>query len=211
MRKMGNESIKKTGNDNWRRLLPPFSTTVLPKVWKVLFDCLRFSKQVEIQYKTPGKEPVSRIIDPYHGVRFEGVWYVVGLCYLRNEIRTFSMSRILTAKKTGEVFQIPTDFNFKKLSGSHFGVHWSEKEINVKIRFNKRVADYVRERTWHPSQEIMECENKDVILSLTVNHLLELKRWILSWGDDPLVLEPASFVQDIMITLNRSTELYSSR
>jgi predicted DNA-binding transcriptional regulator YafY len=119
------------------------------------------------------------------------------------------MSRILTAQKTGEVFQIPTDFNFKKLSGSHFGVHWSNNEINVKIRFNNRVADYIHERKWHPSQEIVECENNDVILSLTVNHLLELKRWILSWGEDAQVLEPDSFAQDIMNTLKKSTELYS--
>ena len=192
-------------------VLPPFSTTILPKVWKVLFDSLRSSKQVEIQYKTPGKEPVARTIDPYHGVRFEGDWYVVGHCYLRDEIRTFSMSRILTAKVTGKVFRIPTNFNFKKLSGSHFGVHWSDKEINVKIRFNRRVADYVKERVWHPSQEMVGCDDGGVILSLTVNHLLELKRWILSWGEDAQVLEPASFVEDIMSTLNSSTELYSAR
>ncbi len=30
-------------------------------------------------------------------------------------------------------------------------------------------------------------------MSLTVNHLLELKRWILSWGEDAQVLEPDSF------------------
>ncbi len=190
-------------------VFPPFSTTVLPDVWKVLLDGLRSSHQVKIKYKNPGREPTIRIVDPYHGVRFEGEWYVVGLCHLRYEIRTFSMSRILTARKTGEVFQIPVDFNFKKLSGSHFGVHWSDDEVLVKIRFSKHVADYIRERTWHPSQEIVECENSDVILSLTVNHLLELKRWILSWGEDAQVLEPDYFVKDIVTTLEKSTELYS--
>ncbi len=191
-------------------VLPPFSTTVIPTVWKVLIDCLRSSQQVEIQYKTPGKTPLLRTIDPYHGVRFEGDWYIVGHCSLRDEIRTFSMSRILTAKKTGEVFQIPIDFNFQKFSGSHFGVHWSDTEINVKIRFSVRVADYAKERIWHPSQKIIECDDGSVILSLTVNHLLELKRWILSWGEDAQVLEPDSFVQDIVSTLKRSTEHYSS-
>jgi len=191
-------------------VFPPFSTTVLPNVWKVLLDCLRSSHQVKIQHKNPGREPVDRTIDPYQGVRFEGDWYVVGQCYLRNEIRTFSMSRILTAKKTGEIFQIPTDFNFKKLSGSHFGVHWSDDEIKVKIRFNIRVADYVRERTWHPSQKIVECETGDVVLSLTVNHLLELKRWILSWGGDAQVLEPNYFARDIMEAVNDTAALYKS-
>lgn len=189
-------------------VFPPFSTTVLPNVWNTMLDCLRSSKQVRVKYKSPGKAPISRTIDPYHGVRFEGDWYVVGRCYLRSEIRTFSMSRILSAKKTGEVFRIPADFDFKKLSGSHFGVHWSDDEIIVKIRFNGRVADYIRERAWHPSQNIEECDNKDVILKLTVNHLLELKRWILSWGNDAQVLEPHFFVQEIKNTLEKSVGLY---
>jgi len=124
-------------------VFPPFSTTIDPAVWKTVIDCLRSSQQVKIQYKTPGKDPVARTIDPYHGVRFEGDWYVVGFCHLRDEIRTFSLSRIITAEKKEKVFLIPKDFYFLKLSGSHFGVHWSDGEINVKIRFNKRVADYV--------------------------------------------------------------------
>ncbi len=189
-------------------VLPPFSTSIEPEVWKTVIDCLRSSLQVKICYKTPGKKPVTRTIDPYHGVRFEGDWYVVGHCHLRNKILTFSLSRILTAKKTGKEFLIPVDFDFQKLSGSHFGVHWSDGDIDVKIRFSKGVADYIRERTWHPSQEITEYENGEVILSLTVNHLLELKRWILSWGVDAQVLEPDSFVQEIQEMLQVTYKQY---
>jgi len=191
-------------------VFPPFSTTINPAVWKTVIDCLRTSQQMKIQYKTPGKEPVARIIDPYHGVRFEGDWYVVGFCYLRQEIRTFSLSRILLAEKTGEKFLIPKNFDFQKLSGSHFGVHWSIKEIKVKIRFNKCVADYIKERIWHSSQEIAGCKDGDLILTLTVSHLLELKRWILSWGCDAQVLEPVFFAQDIKKTLTKAAESYES-
>ncbi len=101
------------------------------------------------------------------------------------------------------------DFDFKKLSGSHFGVHWSDNETKVKIRFNKRVADYVRKRAWHLSQEIAGCKTGDLILSLTVNHLLELKRWILSWGGDAQVLEPDFFAHDIIQAISETAELYS--
>ncbi|MEA2114418.1 MAG: WYL domain-containing protein [Thermodesulfobacteriota bacterium] len=204
-------STDPAGDQSKFTVFPPFSTTIDPAVWKTVIDCLRSSQQVKIQYKTPEKDPVARTIDPYHGVRFEGDWYVVGFCHLRDEIRTFSLSRIITAEKKGNVFQIPEDFDFQKLSGSHFGVHWSDREINVKIRFNKRVADYVSERTWHPSQEIVKCKDGNVILSLTVNHLLELKRWILSWGCDAQVLEPDSFARDIRRTLENTVCLYASK
>lgn len=187
----------------------PFSTTVLPEVWETILICLRTSQQIQLQYKTPGKEQVARDFDPYHAVRFKGDWYIIGHCYLRKTIRTFSMSRILSVKQTGDSFTIPDDFDFKKLSGSHFGIHWSNEEINVKIRFNKRVAEYVQERSWHPSQSIEQCNNGDVILSLSVNHLLELKRWILSWGEDAYVIEPSSFAKSIEKTLTHATNHYS--
>jgi proteasome accessory factor B len=186
----------------------PFNTTIDPAVWEIVIDALRSSQQVEVQYRTPGKETITRRLDPYHGVRYEGDWYVVGYCHLRDEIRTFSLSRIVGAKKTDERFQIPKEFDFQKLSGSHFGVHWSDEETEVKIRFKKVVADYVKERVWHPSQEIIDCDNGDAILFLTVNHLLELKRWILSWGCDAQVLAPDSLVQDVRLTLQQATELY---
>jgi len=191
-------------------VFPPFSTTIEPAVWNIVTDCLRSSQQVKIKHKTPGQNPVTRIIDPYHGVRFEGDWYVVGFCYLRNEIRTFSLSRILTAEKTGEHFQVPADFNFQKLSGSHFGVYWGDGDFKIRVHFVRLVADYVRERTWHPTQEIVECGDGSVILSMTVNHLLELKRWVLSWGADAQVLEPDFFIQELKDTVSKINNKYST-
>lgn len=203
-------SLDPTKGQDKFTVIPPFSTTVLPDVWETMLICLRTSQQVRLKYKTPGKDPIFRDLDPYHAVRFEGDWYIIGQCYLRNDVRTFSMSRIISAIKTGNCFEIPNDFDFKKFSGSHFGVHWSNKVYNVKICFNKRVADYVQERTWHPSQRIKKCDSGDVILSLSVNHLLELKRWILSWGEDAYVIEPYSLAESIKSTLIKATNHYNN-
>ncbi len=117
---------------------------------------------------------------------------------------------MVTAKQTGESFVIPNNFDFQKLSGSRFGVHWGTEEINVVILFSKRVADYVRERIWHPSQAITEHNNGEVSLKLTVNHLLELKRWILSWGNEAAVLAPDALARDIRQTLLNAASNYLS-
>lgn len=73
----------------------------------------------------------------------------------------------------------------------------------VGIHFNRHAAAYVRERQWHPSQRIDEQDDGTLILTLTVNHLLELKRWILSWGDGAQVLAPAELAEDIRSTALR--------
>jgi predicted DNA-binding transcriptional regulator YafY len=117
---------------------------------------------------------------------------------------------MISAKILQDTFQIPAGFDFHKLTGSHFGVHWSDDEIEVKIRFDKAVAGYLKERKWHPSQEIEEYPDGSLVLSMTVNHLLELKRWILSWGSMAQILEPQSFVDDIKQTVDDMKEKYEA-
>ena len=80
--------------------------------------------------------------------------------------------------------------------------------MDVKIHFNKAVAGYLKERKWHPSQQIEENPDGSAVLSLTVNHLLELKRWVLSWGSMAKVLEPQSFIEDIKLTIAEMKNIY---
>jgi len=115
---------------------------------------------------------------------------------------------MLKAKLLPDTFEIPSSFDFHKLSGSHFGIHWSDDEIKLKILFNKKVAGYLKERKWHPSQRIEENSDGSAVLSLTVNHLLELKRWVLSWGSMAPVLEPQSFMEDIKLTIAEMKNIY---
>ena len=44
------------------------------------------------------------------------------------------------------------------------------------------------------------------MLTLTVNHLLELRRWILSWGDMARVLAPESLAEEVRATARRMAE-----
>jgi len=177
------------GNDQGLfTVFPPFATVILPEVFETVLDCLRTSTRLEIEYQNPGQTAVTRAVDAYHGVRFEGDWYVVGYCHLRQTIRTFSLARMRTAKKLKERFDRPEGFDFRRLSGSQFGMHWGKDDIEVRIRFDRSAAAYIRERIWHPSQTIADHPDGSLVLSMTVNHLLELKRWILSWGEAAQVL-----------------------
>lgn len=191
-------------------VFPPFSTVIRPEVLETVFDCLRTSTQLEMEYRNPGGTPVWRQLDPYHAVRFEGDWYVVGYCHLRQEIRTFSLARIEQSKNGKERFIIPNHFDFKQLSGSHFGVHWGGAETEVRILFTSEAAPYVKERQWHPSQVLEENPDGSLVLTLTVNHLLELKRWILSWGSAAKVLSPLSLVKEMWNSTQSMATLYSA-
>ena len=53
----------------------------------------------------------------------------------------------------------------------------------------------VRERMWHHSQKIKELRDGGLELQLRLGSLEEIERWILSWGDQAEVLEPARLQQ----------------
>jgi len=52
---------------------------------------------------------ISRKVDIYA----KNSKYIVGFCYLRNQIRTFRLSRIVRASLTPEHYNIPFNFNKK--------------------------------------------------------------------------------------------------
>jgi len=189
--------LKSSQEDTRFTVFPPPSTTIRHDVWETIFIGLRSLQRLKIKYQPPGQLPTIRKLDPYHAVRYDGDWYVIGRCHLRHEIRTFSLSRISHASLDGENFVIPDSFNFHQVTRSRFGVHWGEAEKQVKIWFSPEAAPYVLERQWHPSQDISYSEDNSIVLTLTVNHLRELKKWVLSWGKDALVLAPEELIRDI--------------
>jgi predicted DNA-binding transcriptional regulator YafY len=141
------------------------------------------------------KEPVSREVDPYK------LWYVNNGLYLvahdhrSEELRVFAVERITSAALTNRRFD-PSGFDFEKFSQSAFVMIGGDAQ-EVEIRFSKQQAPYVRERTWHPSQNIETKPNGSVILRLRVADLGEVKRWLIGFGADALVIKPSSLRNEI--------------
>ena len=73
---------------------------------------------------------------------------------------------------------------------------WGETQ-EVKIRFSASQAPYIRERTWHPSQKIETEPDGSIILTLQVADFGEVKFWLIGFGVEAEVLEPAELRNDV--------------
>ncbi len=160
-----------------------------------IFDALAKAaaqrQQLELTYRKPGRsESEPRIIDPYHLANINGEWYLFGFDQLRQDIRTFAPARIQSVQATGKTFARPEKFSLENRLRDSFGVHSGAGRHEVVIRFNAGVADYVREKKWHESQELRELKGGGVELRLKLSSLLEIQRWVLSWGGDAKVIAP---------------------
>jgi len=167
-------------------------------------------RQVEIKYHTQYRDEVTqRIIDPYHLINLNGEWYLLAYCHLRNEIRTFMPSRIRKIKYTGKKFEIDENFGVSKFLGFTFGIFTGDEKYTIRMKFDDFASRYIREKIWHQSQTLEELDDETVALTLRLNSLVEIKRWILSWGEHVEVLEPEGLRKDIGNTLSKLNQAYS--
>ena len=76
------------------------------------------------------------------------------------------------------------------------------------LRFAPRVAARVLEATWHPTQAVATEADGSLHWRATVVGTIEIRLWILAWGDDVEVLAPASLREDVAATLRRAVTRY---
>jgi len=179
-----------------------FRTRAEPVLNLEIFDALAKAtahrRQLELSYRKVGsRESESRLVDPYHLANINGEWYLFAYDHARKDIRTFVPARVQSAKPTGRSFPSPQKFSLEQRLRGSFGVHSGQGEFEVVLRFNARVADLIREKKWHESQQIKNLKGGSVELRLKLTSLVEIERWVLSWGGDAAVVKPPELVERV--------------
>jgi proteasome accessory factor B len=180
--------------------------------FRQLARATREGRQLELVYWTASRDDTCRRgVDPYHLASIEGDWFLVGYCHLREAIRTFAPGRLRSLRETGERFDRPADFRIADYLDAGFrSVRGSGPLQRVKLHFIPEAARYVRERVWHPSQALADQPDGSLILTIEVNHLLEVKRWVLSYGAACRVLEPPELRREVEEEMRRIATGYET-
>jgi predicted DNA-binding transcriptional regulator YafY len=137
--------------------------------------------------------------------------YLIGHDETRDAIRTFKVERILDLSLTPRTFSAPDAGALAVTLGRAWDIIADQPETEVVLRFTSAVGARVREATWHPSQEVRERPDGSLDWRATVAGTIEIRLWILSWGDDVEVLEPAALREDVAGTLRRAAARYGQR
>ena len=166
------------------------------EAFEVLSHAVLESTEIEFRYrKLRGTAAETRRVRPYHLGCVDNQWYLFAFDLDRKQLRTFALPRIREPRRTGVRFRRPANFSIGKFLESSFGVFQGDGRTMVRVRFQSFAAQLVRERMWHHSQKIKELRDGGLELQLQLGSLEEIERWILSWGDQAEVLEPAKLRQ----------------
>jgi proteasome accessory factor B len=166
--------------------------------------------EVEFDYRKPGDpKKLRRRVRPYHLANRENLWYLVGHDLERNALRTYALPRISDVVVTKDFFQKPDDFTPEKFFANALGVLGGDGNFTVVIRFKPEIADLVREREWHESQEKRELPGGGLELRLQLGALAEIERWVLGWGAAAEVVKPAALREKIRATAAALAAVYA--
>jgi len=166
------------------------------KTFQVVSDAVRKSVVLEFEYKKLNASSFEkRTVEPYHLACIQNQWYCFGHDINRREMRTFVLARMRNAVGTGQSFTQSKKFSLQDHLKDSLGVFSAKGKHNICIRFDKFAAQLVRERVWHPSQQIQELTGGEVEFRVTLSSLHEIEPWVLSWGEHAKVIGPTDLVK----------------
>ncbi len=169
-------------------------------------------KAVFVTYQSlRATEPVTYDIYPYGITYHRGSLYLIGQAPQHDEIRHWKIDRMEDAEVTPVHFNRPQEFDLQTHLADSFGVFQGNGSIHVRVRFDRQVARYVQESSWHASQLLTEQKDGSVIAEFDLSDGEEIKRWIMSFGKRAKVLEPASLRQEILAELTALCAAYGDQ
>lgn len=176
--------------------------------YQFIQEAIRRRATISIVYFTAGNGATThRLIDPYHLLAAHGIWYCIGRCHTRGEVRTFALDRMIDLRDTGDSFEMPADFSVDEYLANSFDLERGEPRIVV-IEFDPSESPYIKGRTWHKSQVIEERPDGSLRMTLTVGGMGEIKRWVMSLGSHAWVVEPEDLREQIRRELDEAKGRY---
>lgn len=187
----------------------PGAQAAAPRTKEVaqLVEATMQQRRVTMRYHSfSSNREKTYVFEPYRLLFGQGGLYVIGMVPEYGGLRTFAVDRVAQVSLTEERFEpleLPDDAFAHSL-----GVNQGTPE-KIEVLFTPKIARYVRERVWHPSQELVELPDGSLRLTLNVVNDWALKSWVLGFGALATVTAPEDLAAEITAELRAALEKYA--
>ena len=171
-----------------------------------LFDAIINKTVLRIQYKTFSDVDFDWTIHPYYIKEYNNRWFLFGLNEEKGMIYNVALDRIENIEQVNKEY-IPTDIDFEHYFDDVIGVSFSgDKKEPIRLKFSEHRFPYVMTKALHPSQRLVDVDNRTIEINVIPNN--ELEALILSFGLDVEVLSPIEYRKQIQDIIRKSYEKY---
>jgi predicted DNA-binding transcriptional regulator YafY len=175
-----------------------------------LLDASLHRRRARMRYHSFSSRRIKEyVIEPYRLVYAHGGIYLSAYVEQYHQIRTFALERIRTVELLDTHFDLRPGADTEPFAHS-LGVH-TGPPTHVEIVFDARVADYILEREWHPSQRAIRQSDGSVLLALEVSIDHTLRSFVLGFGARARVVSPPWLAEEILDELEAARDQYAPR
>lgn len=177
-----------------------------------VINAIVMQRELIITYKTPSRYQLKEHrVKPLSLLMYKRALYLVGRKPPKEEGQperdlTFAVERIRTAEVTETSFFYPNDYNPMGRFMSSFGLVQDKELSNVKLIWDARVAENIKSRRWHPSQQFTELESGNIEMTLEVQPGSEFIAWIQSYLPFVEVVEPEPLREQLRNNLRKALD-----
>ena len=152
------------------------------RTFLTLQEAIYQQRVVHLHYHAMNSNRVTeRDVEPMELVLLDKAWLLTGYCRLRQAVRNFRLDRIDRLVKRRESF-LPRQVAARE---SRLG------SLTVVVRFEPEVVRWVRDRQHFTLAEEEPGQNNGAIMVYRPASFDQIEGWLLSWGDQMEILEPA--------------------
>jgi predicted DNA-binding transcriptional regulator YafY len=174
----------------------------------ILMRAVLRQEELRFRYRRADKQANSHVFEPWTFVLYRDGLYLLGKSSRHAKPIWIAVDRIESVERTGTRFSPPTDFDPARHTEGVFGI-WAGPPTKVVLRLAGRAAEQIPERLIHPSQVFTELRGGGLLMTFQVRGWQELAWWILSWGGDVEVLEPAELRDYVRRNVREAAALYA--
>ncbi len=138
------------------------------------------------------RPPLERGVDPYGLIYWREMWYLLGYCHLREDIRMFRCDRIRAIEATGELFEHPEGFSAREHFLETMVPQTAARDtVTIRLRGTPYILDSIT-RHWFFANFIAERTRDELGLAVDIELASDyLPYLVLSAAGELTILEPA--------------------
>ena len=161
-------------------------------------------------YSSNSKKESVRKLGPHYLYYARGGLYLVAEDMSDQKVKVFALPRFKSAHMLADAYEGTIKTPEDLFDGS-LGVFTAGTTQQVVIEFEPEVAEYVRERRWHPSQRVVSLEGGRVRVTLDVSDTPELHSWVLGFGPSAKIISPISLAEKVAIRAMETVKVYNRK
>lgn len=168
------------------------------RAFDTLARAVRERRAVTFMYRNHGAlTPQKRHAHPYHIACVENRWCLFAFDVQRQAMRTFVLCRLSAPKLAAGRFTVPGKFDLNDYLRNSFSLFKGREgdDYEVVVDLDAWAADEVRGRLWHQTQELTELPRGRLRVTMRLNNIEEVEKWVMGLGAHATVVRPNALRQ----------------